>query len=173
MKGTKLLLLLVGLAEVLLYFPIGPLASFCLTLSPFLLSALGLPCTWILLYSVTNIQTDTILNMAPALTSNDTASDVPATKSQVSRTIFPDGIKTSGQHPPIYDELRGYEDFPESIDGPTLWKSEDYRENPERWVHPFSAEEIEEISTAADNFRAAGIPLTGVTKVLGSAHIDG
>ncbi|CAF9905381.1 MAG: hypothetical protein HETSPECPRED_004977 [Heterodermia speciosa] len=99
--------------------------------------------------------------MAPALTSNDTASDVTVTKSHVSRNIFPDGIKTSGQHPPIYEELRAYEDFPESIDGPTLWKSEDYRENPERWIHPFSQEEIEEISIAADNFRAAGIPLTG------------
>ena len=104
--------------------------------------------------------------MAPALTSSDTAGDIPVTKSQVSRSIFPDGIKTSGQHPPIYDELRGYEEFPKFIDGPTLWRPEDYRENPERWVHPFSLEEIEEISTAADNFRAAGIPLTGVTKVL-------
>ena len=107
--------------------------------------------------------------MAPALTSNDTANDVPITKSQVSRSVFPDGIKTSGQHPPIYDELREYEDFPRSINGPTLWKSENYRNNPERWVHPFSTEEIEEISTAADNFRAAGIPLTGVTKVLESS----
>ena len=111
--------------------------------------------------------------MAPALTSSDTVSDLPVIKSQVSSSIFPDGIKTSGQHPPIYDELREYEDFPKLIDGPTLWKPEDYRKNPERWVHIFSTEEILEISTAADNFRAAGMPLTGVTKVLKSTRIKG
>lgn len=108
--------------------------------------------------------------MAPGLTSVDTDNSINFTtiKPQGSRSIFPDGIKTSGQHPPNYDELRGYDEFPQSIDGPTLWKAEDYRDNPERWVHRFSEEEIEEMSTAADDFEAFGTLLTGITKVVPS-----
>ena len=105
--------------------------------------------------------------MAPGLTSIESvnSSHVSDTKSDVSKAIFPDGIKTSGQHPPIYEELRDYGDFPEIIDAPTVWKAEDYRDNPERWVHYFSEQEISELSTAADKFRASNTPLTGITKV--------
>jgi hypothetical protein len=83
----------------------------------------------------------------------------------VSRKTFPDGIKTSGQHPPIYDALRPYSEFPKEITGPTAWKAEDYTNNPERWVHDFSDEEIEELSVVADKFLADGIPLTGISQV--------
>ncbi|KAG7005765.1 hypothetical protein G7Y79_00018g045720 [Physcia stellaris] len=86
--------------------------------------------------------------MAPGLTSveTDNSTNFSAIKSQASRSIFPDGIKTSGQHPPNYDELKGYDEFPK------------------RWVHRFSEDEIEEMSTAADDFKASGTPLTGITK---------
>lgn len=100
--------------------------------------------------------------MAPALT--ETGPEPPHTLSKVSKAIFPDGHKTSGQHPPVYDRLRPYSDFPKEINGPTVWKAEDYREHPERWTHVFSDEEIAELSTAADDFIASGTPLTGITK---------
>ncbi|EON96217.1 putative taurine catabolism dioxygenase protein [Phaeoacremonium minimum UCRPA7] len=80
------------------------------------------------------------------------------------RSIFPDGIRTSGQHPPLYDALRPYEDFPKEITGPTLWKREDYINNPERWTHPFTDDEVQELSAAADNFIASGTPLTGISQ---------
>ena len=83
-----------------------------------------------------------------------------------SKALFPDGIKTSGQHPPLYHELRPFDEFPVEISGPTVWKADDYIHNPERWVHDFSVEEIDEMSKAADNFLAASIPLTGITKVI-------
>ncbi|KAL8686793.1 MAG: hypothetical protein Q9224_005335, partial [Gallowayella concinna] len=104
--------------------------------------------------------------MAPGLTSVDSeiSSSSWVTKPQVSRAIFPDGIKTSGQHPPIYHELRDFQSFPHSINEPTLWNAEDYRDHPERWVHRFSQEELTELSTAADSFRDAGTPLTGITQ---------
>ncbi|RAL66928.1 hypothetical protein DID88_007710 [Monilinia fructigena] len=38
----------------------------------------------------------------------------------IDRKIFPDGIKTSGQHPPLYDQLRPYSDFPKEITGETF-----------------------------------------------------
>lgn len=82
------------------------------------------------------------------------------------RDIFPDGIRTSGQHPPVYDELRPYSDFPKEITGPTLWRREDYIDNPEKWVHPFTDDEIQELSDTADQFIASGTPLTGISKVL-------
>jgi hypothetical protein len=83
----------------------------------------------------------------------------------VDKTIFPDGIKTSGQHPPLYDQLRSYVDFPKEIAGGTVWKAEDYANNPERWVHEFSSQEVAELSAAADKFLADGLPLTGISKV--------
>ncbi|CAG8950489.1 hypothetical protein HYFRA_00006986 [Hymenoscyphus fraxineus] len=87
----------------------------------------------------------------------------PAQKS-VDRKIFPDGIKTSGQHPPILDQLRPYSDFPKEITGESVWKAEDYTNNPERWVHVFNDEEIAELSAVSDKFLAEKIPLTGISQ---------
>ena len=83
----------------------------------------------------------------------------------VSRDIFPDGIKTSGQHEPTYNLLRPYEDFPDHIEGPTVWSREDYVNKPEAWTHRFTDREIEELSKTSDDFIAAEIPLTGISKV--------
>jgi len=83
----------------------------------------------------------------------------------VDRKIFPDGIKTSGQHPPLYDRLKPYSEFPKEITGSTVWRAEDYANNPERWVHVFNDDEIAELSTTADKFLADKIPLTGISKV--------
>ncbi|KAF5875374.1 putative taurine catabolism dioxygenase protein [Botrytis fragariae] len=82
----------------------------------------------------------------------------------IDRKVFPDGIKTSGQHPPLYDQLRPYSDFPKEIAGETVWKAEDYINNPERWVHVFNEEEIAELSAVADKFIADQIPLTGISQ---------
>ncbi|KAK3207226.1 hypothetical protein GRF29_103g213858 [Pseudopithomyces chartarum] len=105
--------------------------------------------------------------MAPALTTSaPTAphelSSFPNHKAP--RTIYPDGIKTSGQHPPLYDILRPYEDFPKKITGPTVWNVEDYRTHPEQWTHVLSPSEIQEISSTADAFLASGTPLTGISR---------
>jgi len=103
--------------------------------------------------------------MAPALT------ELPVEPSSVfnydkpSKAVFPDGIKTSGQCPPDYDQLKPYDLFPKEITGATVWKPEDYTNNPERWTHRFSEEEVQEMSDAADAFLASGTPLTGITKV--------
>ena len=72
---------------------------------------------------------------------------------------------TSGQHPPLYNQLKPFEEYPSEITGVTVWKPEDYANNPERWVHPFSQEQIDEMSDAADKFLASKTPLTGISKV--------
>ncbi|OBT53488.1 hypothetical protein VE04_06660 [Pseudogymnoascus sp. 24MN13] len=101
--------------------------------------------------------------MAPALL--ETLPTAPyQSKKAVDTTIFHDGIKTSGQHPPLYDQLRPYSEFPKVCSGPSLWKPEDYKDNPEKWVHRFTAEEIDELGSVADKFIADGIPLTGISK---------
>ena len=105
--------------------------------------------------------------MAPALT--ETAPAPPHTLSgtpAVSKAIFPDGLKTSGQHGPLFERLRPYSDFPKEVTGPTVWKAEDYRNNPERWTHVFSDEEIAELSKASDNFISSSTPLTGMRRDL-------
>jgi len=105
--------------------------------------------------------------MAPSvLDSQPTAPHdlVSPTLKALDRKIFPDGIKTSGQHPPLYDQLRPYSDFPKEITGETVWKAEDYANNPERWVHVFSDEELDELSSVANKFLASRTPLTGISK---------
>lgn len=82
-----------------------------------------------------------------------------------SSKIFPDGIKTSGQHDPIPELVKPYSEFPKEITGVTAWNAEEYKNNPETWTHPFSEDEIAEISQAADDFIASDTPLTGITKV--------
>ncbi|KKA21199.1 Uncharacterized protein T310_4777 [Rasamsonia emersonii CBS 393.64] len=85
-------------------------------------------------------------------------------KGTVDLNLFPDGLKTTGQHPPIYEELKPFEAFPKEITGPTVWTAEEYREHPEKWTHRFTEEELEELSTTADKFIASGTPLTGISK---------
>jgi hypothetical protein len=63
--------------------------------------------------------------MAPALTSA-----VPTAPHELSKklannnapkNIFPVGIKTAGQHDPLYDQLRPYSDFPKEITGVCIY----------------------------------------------------
>lgn len=71
--------------------------------------------------------------MAPALTESTPAP--PHTLSNahaVNKLKFPDGLKTSGQHNPDYSLLRPYQQFPQEITGSTVWRADDYRNNPER-----------------------------------------
>ncbi len=86
-------------------------------------------------------------------------------RSQLDPKLFPDGLKTSGQHPPIEEQLYPYSAFPKEITGPTLWTAPDYKDHPERWTHPFTEDEVAELSKAADDFIASGVPLTGMTRV--------
>ncbi|KAK3071023.1 hypothetical protein LTR53_009419 [Teratosphaeriaceae sp. CCFEE 6253] len=102
--------------------------------------------------------------MAPGLTESSTDPQAAFNYDQPSKTVFPDGIKTSGQCPPNYDQLVPYNQFPKEITGPTVWDPEDYKNNPERWTHYFSEEEIKGMSDAADQFIVSGTPLTGITK---------
>lgn len=78
---------------------------------------------------------------------------------------FPDGLKTTGQHPPLYNELHPFERFPTSISGRTVWKADDFKDDPQKWTHRFSADELAELSETADAFMSSQTPLTGITKV--------
>ena len=106
--------------------------------------------------------------MAPGILVDDSKQDSgrigKPKNDEAPRSTFPDGIRTSGQHPPLYDALRPYSEFPKEISGPTVWEREEYIDNPERWVHPFTEDEIKELSDTSDAFIASGTPLTGISK---------
>ena len=102
--------------------------------------------------------------MSPSIAISPTQEAATADTPVVGKAIFPDGIKTSGQHGPIFSRVRAYQDFPKHITGPTVWKAEDYRDHPERWTHVFSDEEIRELEKSTDDFMTSGAPLTGITK---------
>ncbi|KAF2129859.1 taurine catabolism dioxygenase-like protein TauD [Dothidotthia symphoricarpi CBS 119687] len=106
--------------------------------------------------------------MAPSLTASAPTPPhhlpQPPTTKTVTPSLFPDGLRTSGQHDPLYAKIQPYSAFPTSITGPTAWRASDYASHPERWTHHFSEGEISEISSAADAFIASGEPLTGITR---------
>lgn len=107
--------------------------------------------------------------MAPAvvqsLPSEPTGGAVKAPSKAVDTSIFPDGLKTSGQHDPIYDQLYPYSSFPKEIpsSAPTIWESADYQNSPSLWQHPFAPEELESLSAAADDFINRDLPLTAIS----------
>jgi hypothetical protein len=82
-----------------------------------------------------------------------------------SSDVFPDGIKTSGQTHPNLDQIKPYSTFPKEITGKTVWKGEEFKDNPEKWTHRFTAEEVQELSDTADAFIQSSTPLTGITRV--------
>jgi len=110
-----------------------------------------------------------ILTPAPSSPSQDSHPVKQATKvrdnNNAPRSIFPDGIRTSGQHDPILEQLQPYSSFPKKITGPTVWETETYRQNPESWTHRFTAEEIRELGATADVFMKEGVELTGISQV--------
>ena len=83
----------------------------------------------------------------------------------VDRQLFPDGLRTSGQHPPIDGQLRSFEEFPREITGPTVWTPQQMIDHPEEWIHQWTKAELEELLQAVDNFIASGIPLINISKV--------
>jgi len=105
--------------------------------------------------------------MAPTATQSPL--EVPQSKTfsydNPSKSVFPDGIKTSGQRAPESEHVAPYSDYPKVITGDTVWNRDDYQHNPERWTHHFSEEEVSELSKTADAFMASDTPLTGITQV--------
>ena len=83
----------------------------------------------------------------------------------VDRKVFPDGLRTSGQHPPIESQIKPFDEFPIHITGRTVWKATDIADKPERWIHAFSSSELRELEQAADAFLHSGVSLTTINKV--------
>lgn len=80
----------------------------------------------------------------------------------VDRNLFPNSLRTSGQHPPIDGKLRHFEEFPREITGPTPQQRVDY---PEEWIHKWTEVEFEELLQTVEGFVASGTPLISISKV--------
>lgn len=83
----------------------------------------------------------------------------------VDRKLFPDGLRTSGQHPPVDGQLRPFEEFPREITGPTVWTPQQMIDHPEEWIYQWSEAELEELLQAVEAFIASGTPLVNISKV--------
>lgn len=83
----------------------------------------------------------------------------------VDRRFFADGLRTSGQHPPIESQLRSFDQFPKRITGPTVWTPEEMADNPDKWIHKWTSSELAELERAVDAFTSSGIPLVNISKV--------
>ncbi|KAG5918708.1 hypothetical protein E4U42_006760 [Claviceps africana] len=82
----------------------------------------------------------------------------------VDRRRFHDGLRTSGQHPPIESQLKDFEEFPTEYTGSTVWEGKDMIHNPQDWIHQWTAAELDELLQAADRFNASRLPLTHISK---------
>lgn len=83
----------------------------------------------------------------------------------VDRNFFPDGLRTSGQHPPIESQLKPFEDFPKKIEGHSIWTPEHMINNPNKWIHKWTLSELTDLERAVDGFITSGTPLTAISKV--------
>lgn len=83
----------------------------------------------------------------------------------VDRDIFPDGMRTSGQHPPIESQIKPFEDFPTKIAGRTVWNAADLAKDPSSWIHTLESSETEELERATESFMKSGVSLVSMTKV--------
>ena len=83
----------------------------------------------------------------------------------VDHDIFPDGMRTSGQHPPIESQLKPFEDFPTNIAGRTVWKATDLAKITSSWIHVLESLEIEELDRATEDFMSRGVSLVTINKV--------
>lgn len=91
----------------------------------------------------------------------------------VDRKAFPDGLRTSGQHPPVESQLRPFSAFPTEITGPTVWEGSEIAARQEEWVHVWTESELNELLQAVDAFTISGIPLININKVRFHPSTDG
>ena len=84
----------------------------------------------------------------------------------IDRKVFPDGLRTSGQHPPIENQLVHFEGFPRKINGSTVWKAQEMADDPQRWVHQWTETELQQLLGAVESFIDSGVPLTEISKVI-------
>ncbi|RDL33054.1 putative Taurine catabolism dioxygenase TauD [Venustampulla echinocandica] len=100
----------------------------------------------------------------------------------VDRRFFADGLRTSGQHPPIDSQLSSFDQFPKRITGRTVWTPDEMADNPDKWIHKWTPSELAELERAVDAFTSSGehlvnisktnFPLPGLTPVLDTARDD-
>jgi hypothetical protein len=81
---------------------------------------------------------------------------------------------TAGQNEPILSLIQPFSAFPEKIEGPTVWRKEEFVSNPERWQKRWSNEQIRDLEQAFDAFEKSGKPLTDISKVraIKSLHLS-
>jgi hypothetical protein len=103
------------------------------------------------------------MNVAPAL--RGLPAGLPRVV-PVDHKLFPNGLRTSSQHPPIESQLHPFEEFPRNITGPTAWTREHMIQHPEQWIHRWMEPELAELLQAVDTFIASGVPLTSISKVI-------
>lgn len=71
---------------------------------------------------------------------------------------------SAGQHEPVLAQIQPFAAFPKVITGPTVWKSEDFKDALERWQRTWSPAQIADLESAYDRFEATGLPLTAITR---------
>jgi hypothetical protein len=72
---------------------------------------------------------------------------------------------TQGQKDVSFDLVQPYSSFPRKVVGPTVWQAQEFRDDPERWQHQWSSDQIQDLEQAYESFRVSGKPLTSVSKV--------
>jgi len=107
------------------------------------------------------------ISRTPAL---DTNPDLPLVRSQRLDTSYEPSLKlweadTKAYQKPATLELDPLpEGFPDQTDGPTLWNGKELVNQPEKWLHQFTAEEIADVQQAAAHFDGLKLPYSAITQ---------
>lgn len=77
---------------------------------------------------------------------------------------FEGSANIHSQHDQLKETITPYESYPKEVTGARLWTRDDYQNNPGRWVHDWTEDELSQIEVATDNFAKTGLQLTAITK---------
>ena len=69
---------------------------------------------------------------------------------------------SGGQHPPTV--TTPFAKFPQYVDGPIVWKPEEYKNNDAKWVQRWTAQQIQDLEAAGEHFTQSGLPLTQMSR---------
>ncbi|KAK4686742.1 hypothetical protein P7C73_g3388, partial [Tremellales sp. Uapishka_1] len=73
-------------------------------------------------------------------------------------------LLSAGQTEPLAELIQPYNKFPKQVTGPTVWKREDFVDNPDQWKYTWTSEQIAALDGAYESFQKSGKNITEIRR---------